>query len=45
MGEVSQLQLLVCLVRGHRWDPAPRADLQVMRCVRCGMTAEPAAGL
>jgi len=44
-GELSRLQLVVCLLRGHRWDPAPRADLQVMRCVRCGMTAEPAAGL
>lgn len=37
--------ILVCLIRGHRWDPAPRADVKMLRCVRCGMTAEPAGGL
>lgn len=38
----SRLRWLVCLVTGHRWDVAPRSDSTLMRCVRCGMTAEPA---
>ena len=37
----SRLRWLVCLVRGHNWDVAPRAGTPVLRCVRCGMTAEP----
>lgn len=41
----SRVRLLQCLVRGHDWDPAPRADVPMLRCVRCGMTAEPVAGL
>jgi hypothetical protein len=41
----SRARFFVCLVRGHEWDPAPRADVAMLRCVRCGMTAEPVGGL
>jgi hypothetical protein len=41
----SRVRLLQCLVVGHRWDPSPRADVPMLRCVRCGITAEPVAGL
>jgi hypothetical protein len=41
----SRVRLFECLVRGHQWDPAPRADVPMLRCVRCGMTAEPVSGL
>jgi hypothetical protein len=41
----SQVRLLECLVRGHQWDPAPRSDVPMLRCVRCGLTAEPVSGL
>jgi hypothetical protein len=40
-GPLSRTRWLACLVRGHRWDVAPRRDVPRMRCVRCGMTAEP----
>ena len=37
----SRLRWLVCVVRGHRWDPAAKRGAAALRCVRCGMTAEP----
>jgi Prophage protein (DUF1660) len=40
-GPASRLKWFVCLVSGHRWDAAPRRDTPMLRCVRCGMTAEP----
>jgi hypothetical protein len=33
--------LIACLVRGHRWDVAPQRAAGLMRCVRCGLSAEP----
>jgi len=40
-GPVSRLKWFACLARGHRWDPAAKRGAPVLRCVRCGMTAEP----
>lgn len=40
-GPISRAQWLVCAVSGHRWDVAPKAGVSALRCVRCGMTAEP----
>ena len=37
----SRLKWLVCAVRGHQWDPAARRGTPALRCVRCGLTAEP----
>jgi hypothetical protein len=34
-------RLIACLVRGHRWDPAPDRAPGLMRCVRCGTVTEP----
>ena len=40
-GPASRVRWFVCVARGHRWDVSPKAGVQMMRCVRCGMTAEP----
>jgi hypothetical protein len=40
-GPASRLKWFVCVVRGHRWDPAARRGSSALRCVRCGLTAEP----
>ena len=40
-GPVSRVQWFLCLLRGHRWDPAPQRGTPALRCVRCGMTVEP----
>ena len=40
-GPVSRIPWLVCIVRGHNWDPAARRGTPALRCTRCGLTAEP----
>lgn len=42
-GPTERGRLVTCLVRGHRWDVAPRRDTKQMTCVRCGLSTEPVA--